>query len=325
MGREEKKTKTSKKWSHYTFAFYNVENLFDLVDDPDKADDDFTAKGFKKWSSKRLQKKISNLGAIIQQIGLNEVGFSPVLVGLAEVESASVLKQLISSEFLKDKEYDFVHFESSDERGIDTALLYRKKHFKILEKKAYPMFFLNEKGDKDYTRDILYVKGLLENKEVYVLINHWPSRRAGLLETEPKREAVSLKNQQIVVKIRQQDPAARIIVMGDFNDDPQNKSVQSLATNDFYNPMELLLTKDKDSLKYKGKWNLFDQILISQNFLQQYGNSFRFENVSIFNDRVIQVFDRPYEGRPFRTYAGPKYLGGTSDHFPVYAVFKIEK
>lgn len=309
----------------HTIAFYNLENLFDTKNDPLTFDDSFTPSSEKKWTQKKYQKKLNNLGQVIALIGLEETKNVPTLLGVAEIENALVLKDLINTEHLKQAEYDFVHFDSQDERGIDTGLLYRKDCFRVLEKKAIKVHLTNDKGEQDFTRDILYVKGKLENEDMHVLVNHWPSRRAGTKETEHKRITVALKNREIINTIRSEEPGAKIIVLGDFNDDPHCKSIQELVNTDMYNPMELLLTKYKGSLKYKGQWILFDQIILSNNFLQQHGNSFRFEKASIFNSEILEEKLEKYKGNPFRTFVGKKYLGGYSDHFPVYGIFSINR
>ncbi|MGK0386222.1 MAG: hypothetical protein ACI849_000831 [Patiriisocius sp.] len=315
----------STSWSKYALAFYNLENLFDTVNDKNKSDDDFTKKGFKRWDKAKLGKKVQDLGNIIQQIGFKETGHPPVLVGVAEVENNLVLQELIDSEHLKEKGYQFVHCDSKDERGIDTALLYRSQYFKVLTTKAHEVFFIDNQGEKDYTRDILEVKGTIEGQEVYILVNHFPSRREGEIESAPKRMRVAKKNIAIITNIQAEDPQAKIIIMGDFNDDPHSASIVHMVAQGFYNPMELLLTKEDGSLTYKGKWNLFDQIIVSENFLKMHGNTFRFHKAAIFGEDVVKVNEGDYEGYPFRTYAGPKYLGGISDHFPVYSIFKITK
>ncbi len=310
-------------WKLFTIAFYNVENLFDTIDDPKTADNDFTEKGRLKWTTSRFEKKVRNLGTIIHQIGFKETNNPPALIGLAEIENAKVLKALINSDGLKNLDYGYIHFDSKDERGIDTALLYRKDVFSIINQKAHPVVLENDKEEKDYTRDVLEVTGIISGNKVHVLINHWPSRRAGIEASEPSRLKVSSINQKIIRDIRNNDLEAKIIVMGDFNDDPESKSVKTLVANAMYNPMELLLTKEKGSLTYKGNWNLFDQIIISQNFIQQYGNKLRFEKAFILDLKTVKVFEGIYKGHPFRTYAGPNYLGGISDHFPVYTIFKV--
>lgn len=312
-------------FNHYTIAFYNLENLFDTVNDPKTLDDDFTEFSEKKWNKNRFRKKIKKLGRVISQIGYNSILHPPVLTGVAEVENKSVLDELIASRFLITKGYQYVHFDSPDERGIDTALLFRKDYFTVLHKEAFPLYIDNQNGERDYTRDILYVKGQLENETVHILVNHWPSRRTGGIETSYKRIAASNKNREIISGITSKEHNAKIIVMGDFNDDPASESVKNLTQADMYNPMELLHTKYSGSLNYKGNWNLFDQILISNNFLQQYGNLFRFEEAKIFNPKNLQEYKGRYKGNPFRTFIGKKYLGGLSDHFPVYGIFSIKK
>ena len=316
--------KPSASQRQYTIAFYNLENLFDTINDPQTLDDDFTPSSEKKWTEKRYRKKTKKMGRVISQIGYSETTYPPLIVGLAEVENKKVLENLVDSKFLKEKEYDFVHFDSPDERGIDTALLYRKEYFEILHTEAFNLHLLNEEGIKDYTRDILYVKGKLEDETVHILVNHWPSRRKGTDETAYKRIAAAKRNLEIIAGIYEQDPHARILIMGDFNDDPKSESLKTLVTNEFYNPMELLLTKYSGSLNYKGAWNLFDQIILSHNFLRQHGNNFRFLTAKVFSPEDIREYKGKYKGNPFRTYVGKKYLGGFSDHFPVYSVLTIE-
>ncbi len=310
--------------NYYTFAFYNLENLFDTINNPTTLDDDFTPQSDKKWNQKKYTNKLKKLSRVISQIGYDKIKHPPVLIGVAEVENRRVLEELINTPFLKEKGYGFVHFESPDERGIDTALLYRKKYITLLKSKKYSLQIKNTNGLRDYTRDILYVQASLHNYVFNVLVNHWPSRKEGAEITSYKREAAAQKNKEIIAQVKEQEPDARFIVMGDFNDDPKSKSLKKLA-EELYNPMELLLTKYEGSLNYKGQWNLFDQILVSTNFLQQYGNDFRFENAEIFNKTILKEYSGKYKGNPFRTYVGDKYLGGYSDHFPVYGIFSIKK
>ncbi len=310
--------------NYYTFAFYNLENLFDTVDNPNTLDDDFTPHSDKEWNKDKYANKLKKLARVITQLGYKEIHHPPVLIGVAEVENNKVLEDLKNTSFLKEKEYGIIHFDSPDERGIDTALLYRKKYISVIDSKVFPLIIDNLDGNRDYTRDILYVKLSLQDQTVHVLVNHWPSRRDGAEMTSYKRETAAQKNKEIITEVKQEDPNARFIVMGDFNDDPKSKSVKKLAEV-LYNPMELLLTKYEGSLHYKGGWNLFDQILVSNHFLQQYGNSFRFEEAAIFNAKNLQEYSGKYKGNPFRTYVGNKYLGGYSDHFPVYGIFSIKK
>jgi len=242
---------TSEKYDNYCIAFYNLENLFDTVNDPKTLDDDFTEDSEKNWNERRLKKKLRKLAKVITKIGKKDIGFPPVLLGVAEVENSSVLDKLINTQRLKKRGYKYVHFDSPDERGIDTALLYRKELFKVLEKKVHGLFVTNEAGERDYTRDILHVFGLLEEEPVHILVNHWPSRRSGAEETSYKRIKAAEKNIEIISNIVHDNPSAKIIVMGDFNDDPHNESIQKLTETGLYNPMDVLLSNEDGSLGHR--------------------------------------------------------------------------
>ena len=181
--------------SIYTLAFYNLENLFDINNNSDTHDDDFTPEGRNKWNLKRYNRKIKKLGSVISQIGVSEAGIPPVIVGVAEVENLKVLTDLANTKELVDHRYGIVHYNSQDERGIDVALLYQKEHFELLDSEVFPLIFIEENGDKDYSRDILLVKGNLKGKLTYFVVNHWPSRRKGTEETEPNRiQAAALRD-----------------------------------------------------------------------------------------------------------------------------------
>lgn len=311
--------------SYYTIGFYNLENLFDTEDDKTILDDDFTEDSARNWNTERYNNKIRKLGKIIKKLGKANQSHPPVIVGVAEVENRGVLFDLTNSKHLKEHRYQFIHFDSPDERGIDTALLYRENHFTVLESEAIPLYIDNTNGKRDYTRDILYVKGVLENNVVHILVNHWPSRRPGFDKTVYKRKAAAVKNRKIISNILLEDPDAKIIVMGDFNDNPTSESMVILKDTDFYNPMGLLLTKETGTLNYRGEWNLFDQIIISNNFLKPHNNPLQFVESNIFNPIELQEFAGKFKGNPFRTYIGDKFLGGISDHFPVYEVFSVKK
>jgi len=314
---------SEKQNNHYTIAFYNLENLFDTKDDPKTLDDDFTEGSQLHWNSDRFSKKIKKLGRVISSIGYQDVEHPPVIIGVAEVENKQVLEALVNSKFLKERGYSIVHFDSPDERGIDTALLYRHDYFSVLKTKAHTVYIEVEGGVRDYTRDVLHVFGTLQGEEVHILVNHWPSRRAGATATNARRLVAATTNREVIARIVFEDPNAKIIVMGDFNDDPSSESIAVLKSTDLYNPMDVLLTRQEGSTIYRRKWNLFDQILVSNNFFKTTDNRFRFEEAKIFNPKELQEFEGKYKGNPFRTFAGKKYLGGISDHFPVYSIFSI--
>ena len=311
--------------SYYTIGFYNLENLFDTKDDKNVLDDDFTENSPRNWNTDRYNTKIRKLGKIIKKLGKENKLHPPLIVGVAEVENEDVLYDLINSKHLKNFGYQFIHFDSPDERGIDTALLFRENYFNVLESEAIPLYINNTNGQRDYTRDILYVKGEIENNIIHLLVNHWPSRRSGNDETVYKRKAAAVKNREIIDRIVNENLDAKVLIMGDFNDNPSSESIIMLKDTDFYNPMDLLLTNEKGTLNYRGEWNLFDQIIISNNFLKPYDNTFQFVESNIFNPKELQEFTGKYKGNPFRTYIGEKFLGGISDHFPVYEVFSVKK
>ncbi len=313
-----------KDHSIYTIAFYNLENLFDTEDDPLTLDDDFTVNAPRQWNAKRFQKKIKKLGRVISQIGYNDIQHPPAIVGIAEVENETVVKALVDSKFLKDKGYQYVHFDSSDERGIDTALLYRSDYVTILEANTHTLYLENAPGVRDYTRDILHIRGTLQGQEVHILVNHWPSRRQGAEETAYKRIAAAQKNLEIVHNIAEDNPKAKCIIMGDFNDDPHSESLTTLSKNGFFNPMETLLTQQQGSSTHRGAWNLFDQILISGAMMTKNYEHFQYYKAGVFKKDYLVTSTGQYKGYPFRSYGYNGYLGGYSDHFPVY-LYLIKK
>lgn len=311
------------KKNEYVLAFYNLENLFDTVDDPHTLDDDFTPKGFKVWKDSKYRSKLNKLGKAISKIGEEENFDPPVMIGVAEVENARVMQKLLETKYLDEISYSYVHFDSPDERGIDTGLIYNTTNFELYDAQTLPLLIENTDGKRDYTRDILYVYGKLNGEEVHVFVNHWPSRRDGAKETEYKRIAAA---ETILIKIKElneQYSSPNLILMGDFNDDPNSNSIQVLMDSGlFINPMKKLLSPNSGSANYKGEWSLFDQIIISHSFLNHEPQTHSFQKAAIFAPQFLKEWRGKYKGNPFRTYAGKKYIGGYSDHFPVYVVLK---
>jgi len=307
----------------YTVAFYNTENLFDIYDDEKTHDNDFLPTADKRWTKKRYKQKLRKLGYAITNIGRRETGKPPALIGLAEVENAAVLQDLIDSKHLAESHYNFVHYDSKDERGIDVALLYDTTLFKVDSSEIFSLELYNDAGLPDYTRDILLVSGELDGFKVHVIVNHWSSRREGEKETEHKRIAGSDKVGEIISSLRLQDKDAKIIVIGDFNDDPTSKSIERLVTGyGLFNAFETLRAYNRGTTKHNRQWNLFDQILVTANFLEKSANTIQFESSNIFDEEFLKRFEGKYKGAPFRTYVGKKYKGGYSDHFPVYITLK---
>ncbi|HLT51440.1 MAG TPA: hypothetical protein VKZ93_05755, partial [Arenibacter sp.] len=241
-----------------------------------------------------------------------------------EVEKGSVVRELLETAPLNAYNYDYIHYESLDERGIDTALIYNRDHFVITGSKPIPLMVQNGNGIRDTTRDILYVEGVLNGETVHLFVNHWPSRRTGDEETDYKRieAARTINSYMKMIEETVSDP--NYIVMGDFNDGPTTRSIQILMGSDkLYNPMETLLSPTRGSVSYRRSWDLFDQIMISHNFLNYEKGTHSFAHADIFDVPFLAEVKGKYKGNPYRTYAGGKYRGGYSDHFPVYIQLKL--
>ncbi|RZN83812.1 MAG: endonuclease [Winogradskyella sp.] len=307
----------------YTIAFYNIENLFDTKNDEHTNDDDFLPTSAKRWTTKRYEKKLKKLGRVISQIGGDDVDAPPAIVGLAEVENEHVVKDLIKSKYLKHYNYDIVHYDSSDERGIDVALIYDTDVFKVSHSEPFAVYLTKEDGSRDYTRDVLLVTGRLNDEQIHIIVNHWSSRRQGQQETEHKRIAAADTVNRVIEVLNKNYDDPKVMVMGDFNDTPQNNSLLSIEEkSNLYNPFKKISTHEKGSLNHNFEWHLFDQILISTNFFDATSTQFNLSEADVFNSEFLTQYQGKYKGQPFRTYVGKRYKGGYSDHFPVYVELK---
>lgn len=314
----------------FTVVFYNVENLFDTIDDPNTIDEQFLPQSNKKWNTGRYEKKINDLSRVISSININEL---PEIVGLCEIENKKVVEDLSSGRFLKKGNYGIVHEDSPDARGIDVALLYRKDEFKYINHNIYRIHFDFE--PETTTRDILYVKGIINSGEsLHIFVNHWSSRREGQAESEPKRMYIAKVLRSKVDSVLSKDKKAKIIIMGDFNDEPTNKSIHEVlnAGNNIHpkNILELYnLMFDKSingqgTYNFRGNWNMLDNLIISQALLNaKKGYKVSPDGGMIFKKRWM-MYDNVKTGQftPSKTYGGPNYYGGISDHFPVYMILK---
>ncbi|MBM1104895.1 endonuclease/exonuclease/phosphatase family protein [Aurantibacter crassamenti] len=315
------------KYHIRTIAFYNVENLFDIENDTLIFDDDRTPDGKDNWTINRYNKKIKDLAKVLSEIGVDETNTSPDIIGLSEVENIKVLEDLVNNELLRNKGYQIVHFDSPDERGIDVALLYKESAFLPTSFESHRLLLINEDNERNYTRDQLVVGGLLDDEQMHFIINHWPSRSGGEARSKPNRMKAAKLNKRIIDSLQKTDSFARIISMGDLNDDPTDDSLKKILKTtgksnnindiDLFNPMEKLYKKGIGSLAYRDKWNLFDQIFFTGNLLNS-ENNYHFWKAGVFNPNYLITRKGQYKGYPFRTYAGGNYAGGYSDHFPVY-------
>jgi len=312
----------SKRKNTITVAFYNVENLFDTVNNPLTADNDYTPLGKLKWNAKRYQHKIKKITSVISQMGENESAFPPVILGLVEVENAKVVKDLTRHKNLSKFNYSYVHYDSPDERGIDVALMYNKDFFEVISSDTHSLYLTDDNGEVDYTRDLLVVKGKLNGELLHVLVNHWPSRRDGDKETKKKRIKAAKQVQHVMNDIKAKEGNAKFIIMGDFNDDPTSDSVKNfLVSDDLYNPMKSLLEKGEGTSTYYKEWHLFDQIIFSRDFFDTERSTHTFLKATILQKDWLRFHKGKFKDSPFRTYIGPWYQGGYSDHFPVYLTF----
>ncbi|MGY0407869.1 MAG: endonuclease/exonuclease/phosphatase family protein [Polaribacter sp.] len=326
-----------KKYAIRTIAFYNLENLFDTINDVTKNDEASPIMQLKTNRSKVYWDKIDKLGSVISQIGLDKANTSPAIIGVSEVENLSVLEDLVKSKHLASKHYGIIHYDSPDKRGIDVALLYQKKYFKPLFYKAFnPNIYRNNK--KVYTRDELLVSGYLDDELIHLIVNHWPSRRGGEDKSRPLREKAAYQDTKIIAQVRDKDPNARILILGDFNDDPINSSFKkvlktksrkkNVQENDIYNPYEDLFRRGFNTLGYRDNINLFDMILISSSLLDKGKKDFstyKMYKAKIFNKRFLTTKRGRYKGYPFRSFSNGSYTGGYSDHYPVYMYLIKEK
>ena len=306
-------------------VFYNVENLFDTTDDSATRDEEYLPSSMKGWSVSRYWEKLDHIFKTLIAAGEWE---PPALVGLCEVENRSVLYDLVSRTPIRKLEYQIIHENSPDMRGIDVALLYRPDRFRPLSHEFMRIRFPFDPHSR--TRDVLYVKGTVFKKDtVHIFVNHWPSRAGGQEESAPKRMHVAKTIRAKTDSILGTNPQALIIITGDFNDEPGDESIVHglLATTDtadlspqaLINTMYPYLDEDTGTEKHQGHWNLLDQFIVSSALFRGSGLKLYGGRGYIFYGEWLLEPDETYMGlKPFRTYSGPRYLGGYSDHLPVY-------
>ncbi len=310
-------------------AFYNVENLFDTIDDPNTNDAEFLPEGLNRWTTQRYQAKLSNMAQVIAGIGSEMVKGGPAIIGLSEIENRGVIEDLVKTPPLSETGYEIVHYDSPDSRGIDVGLIYNPAVFKVTNSTSNR---LSMPGQTDWkSRDQLVVSGELDGELISIIVNHWPSRRSG---PEYRAEAAKL-SRKLSDSLAREHKNAKIFIMGDLNDDPTDKSVAKILgtkgksndvqAGDLYNPMWQLFRDGVGSLAYRDSWNLFDQIIISEPLLTGKNKGWKYYKARVYNEKFMIQKDGPYAGYPFRTFAGGAYAGGYSDHFPVYLLIVKEK
>ena len=314
----------------YMVAFWNFENLFDIYDDPETHDEEFTPEGVKKWNEVKYQKKLSNMERVIFDMAAINKEY-PIVIGVSEIENRSVLEDFVNQPKLKGAKYRICHYDSPDARGVDVAFLYRADVFKL---EGSDNIKLNVPELPNFrTRDLVVMWGTIEGEPFYFLVSHWPSRLGGKEASQFKRDACAKQIREIKDSLLQANPATKVVVMGDFNDDATDASLvkvmgakgklKELQTGDFFNPYYQMLKAGLGTLAYQDSWNLFDNICVTENLVNgTYGKLRLIKGKKFYGN----IFTRPYmlqqegqyKGYPLRTFVTNNFQNGFSDHFPVY-------
>lgn len=326
---------------NYVVGFYNLENLFDIYNDPAKNDEEFLPEGANKWTETKYRKKLSNMARVIKEISL-ETGRYHTLLGVSEVENRLVLEDLVSQPAIADANYQIVHYDGPDARGVDVALLYKPEQFTCIDSRSIPFDFNSstiefsmtpQERQKFRTRDILMVHGMIDGEHVAVFVAHLPSRIGG------KGGDLRSRGAEIIyanaMELMKEYPGIKIIVMGDMNDNPTDDSMSiymhgkekigDVGEDDFFSPFLSMYKAGYGSLAYRGEWSIYDLILVNSNLITGEGLTIRRIGKKDFYGRV---FKKPflttqkgqYKGYPFRTFSNGAFIGGYSDHYPTYIV-----
>lgn len=338
-----------KRYALYGVAFYNVENLFDTIHDAGKNDYEYLPGGTMKWGKMKYEAKLHNVARVLSELCTDKLPAGPAVIGLSEVENSRVLDDLLRQPALSARGWRYVDYPGADRRGVECAFLYNPRFFQMEHSMIVPYVYKDEKqpevdlgfyvedgrvkpyeglrGDTTYiTRGFLVMYGKLDDEPVYFIVNHWPSRGAA----SPARERAGYQVRCLKDSLLKYEPAAKVVIMGDMNDDPGDKSMtealgcvskqkDAKRPTDLYNPWyDMLYKVGQGTLLYDGKWNLFDQIVMSGNFIGNDRSTLKFYRNEVFvRDYLFQQEGR-YKGSPRRTHAGGVWLNGYSDHLPTY-------
>ncbi len=313
-----------KKYELYSVGFYNLENLFDTIHDKGKNDFEYLPDGTNRWSSMKYLNKLKNMATVLNEMSTDMLPMGMAAVGVSEIENSRVLEDLVAHEILAHRGWNFIHIEGPDRRGVDCGLLYNPKLFTPVASKLVP--YTTEDNDSTYkTRGFLTVSGNMAGERIHIIVNHWPSRFA----KSPARERAGVLVKAVKDSLLAAEPASKVIIMGDMNDDPDDKSLAKCLgavreqdklkkLSDLYNPWwNILREKGLGTLKYRGKWNLFDQVIISANLVGKDRSTLKYYKPEIFTRSYMLQQEGKYKGSPKRTHASGVWLNGFSDHLPV--------
>ncbi len=317
----------------HTVVFYNIENFFDTINDPDINDEEFTPEGKNNWTGDKYYKKLANMEQVFFDIASVNKAF-PAVIGVSEVEVRTVLEDIASTPKLAPANYRIVHYDSPERRGVDVAFFYRPDILKL--EGSFPERAIIPDRPDFKTRDILTMWGTIEGEEFFFMVAHWSSRWGGKEQSSFLREANGAQMRQIADSVRALRPATKFVLMGDFNDDPEDVSVKEmlgakadrkkLEEGDLYTPYATMLRAGYGTLAYGDAWNLFDNIVVSENLVNPASGELELLP-SIYNKKFYGNIFKPayliqkegkYKGYPFRSFSGGAFIGGYSDHLPVF-------
>ena len=333
----------AQKQKNYVIGFYNVENLFDIYNDPVKNDEEFLPEGKNKWTQTKYEKKLHNIARVINAMR-DETGVYHTILGVSEIENRLVLEDLVSLPELVSANYQIVHYDGPDARGVDVGLLYRPDQFNYIDSESIPFTFegseieftLDEEEQKEFkTRDILMVRGTIDGEDVAIYVTHLPSRIGGKGADLRPRGAEIIYNHAAALK--EEYPGIKIVVMGDMNDNPTDESrvvwlhskaeISGMEPEDFYSPFIDMLADGYGSLAYRGVWNIYDNILVDYNLAQAPDGGLKICQIHkkgyygrVFKKPFMTQQSGQYKGTPFRTFSNGAFIGGYSDHYPTYIV-----
>lgn len=314
----------SKKYKVYGVAFYNLENLFDTINNNGKYDLEFSPQGARRWDGRKYWSKISNLARAIASMTTTTTPYGPAVIGVSEIENRSVLEDLVADPQISKWDLQIVHHDSPDRRGVDVGLLYNPRFFTV---EGVTNHRLRIEGNENFrTRDQMCVVGRIAGERMAVIVNHWPSRLGGQEQSSYLREAAAALSKSIADSLWRIDPDMAVIVMGDLNDDPQDKSCAKVLggkknaadaeAHGFYNPWWKVLDSGVGTLAYKSAWNLFDQIIISGNLANAPDGKLQYWKCEVLNRDFLKDKNGNRQGYPLRTFSAGVHLDGYSDHFP---------
>ena len=315
--------------------FYNLENFFDTINDPEVRDDEFTPEGPKAWNAAKYAIKLANIERVLFDIAAVDRIY-PAVIGVSEIENRSVLEDIVATPKLAPANYRIVHYDSPELRGVDVAFFYRPDVFRL--EGSFPVKTVIPGLPNFRTRDILTMWGTIEEEPFFFMVAHWPSRLGGKEASEFKRIAVGEQMRRIADSVLQANPATKVVAMGDFNDDPTDRSIaeglgargkmKEVKPGDFFNPFTEMLRAGLGTLAYGDAWNIFDNIVVSENLATGSAGALKLCKApgskyygNIFKRYYLIQQEGQYKGYPLRTYVGNNFQGGYSDHLPVYLYF----